>query len=99
MRRTVGFVEMPDAPARPGPAGSAPVPQPGPPAGDPAVRVAVDRDRCVGAGMCVLTAPAVFDQDPDAVVTLLDDRPPEQEMPALEQAVALCPAGVIRLVP
>jgi ferredoxin len=64
------------------------------------VKVAVDRDLCIGAGMCALTAPAVFDQDLDeAVVVLLDESPPETERAAVEQAVGRCPAAVIRLLP
>jgi ferredoxin len=64
------------------------------------MKVAVDRDRCIGAGMCVLTAPDVFDQDSDeAVVVLLDESPPETARPAVEQAVGRCPAAVIRLLP
>jgi ferredoxin len=75
-------------------------PRPRRAAGDLVVRVTVDRDLCIGAGMCVLTAPAVFDQDPDeAVVVLLDEQPPESERPAVEQAVGRCPAAVIRLLP
>ena len=61
------------------------------------MKVTVDRDRCIGSGMCLLTAPAVFDQDHDAVVLLLDDTPPEQQRPAVEEAVDRCPAGVISL--
>jgi ferredoxin len=63
------------------------------------VKIAVDRDRCIGSGMCVLTAPAVFDQDPDeAVVVLLDESPPDTDRPAVQQAVDRCPAAVIRLL-
>jgi ferredoxin len=63
------------------------------------MKVAVERDLCIGSGMCVLTAPAVFDQDADeAVVVLLDESPPEAERPAVEQAVDRCPAAVIRLL-
>jgi ferredoxin len=64
------------------------------------VRIAVDRDRCIGAGMCAFTAPAVFDQDPEeAVVVLLQESPPETERAAVQEAVDRCPAGVIRLLP
>jgi ferredoxin len=41
------------------------------------MKVSADRNICIGAGMCVLTAPAVFDQDDDGAVALLaeDVRP------------------------
>jgi ferredoxin len=62
------------------------------------MKVTVDRDRCIGAGMCVLLAPDVFDQDQDeAVVVLLDESPPDSRRAAVEQAVERCPAGVIQL--
>lgn len=61
-------------------------------------RVNADRDRCVGAGMCALTAPNLFDQDKDGRVLLrakgaLDDA----ELEAARQAVALCPSGALSL--
>ena len=63
------------------------------------MRVVIDRDLCQGAGMCALTAPAVFDQsEEDGRVVVLDDEP----APALEEAVTraaqLCPNGVISLL-
>jgi ferredoxin len=63
------------------------------------MRVVIDRERCQGAGMCALTAPAVFDQsEEDGRVVVLDHEP----APALEEAVTraaqLCPNGVISLL-
>jgi ferredoxin len=63
------------------------------------MKVAVDTSLCIGSGTCALTAPAVFDQNPDeAVVIVLDNAPPEAERDAVELAVASCPAAVIRLI-
>ena len=65
-----------------------------------AVRVAgvefvVDRDRCIGAGMCVLAAEDVFDQDDDGVVVVREpDGPVDPD--AVERAVAGCPSGALR---
>ena len=62
------------------------------------MRVTVDRDLCIGAGLCALAAPAVFDQDQDdAIVLLLDDSPPDTARAAVEEAAERCPAGVIHL--
>ncbi|MBY8855816.1 (4Fe-4S)-binding protein [Nocardia sp. CA2R105] len=56
----------------------------------------VDRERCIGAGMCVLTAPGAFDQDTtDGRVVLLRD-PAEPE--AVREAVRVCPSGAITIV-
>jgi len=67
-------------------------------AGGVDMKVTVERDLCIGAGTCVMTAPAVFDQDQDdAVVIVLDESPPESERAAVEDAVIRCPAAVIHL--
>lgn len=57
-----------------------------------------DRDVCVGAGMCVLTAPAVFDQDDDGIVKVLHERPGAAEEDVVRQAATLCPSGAVRLL-
>ncbi|WP_306307731.1 ferredoxin [Nocardia araoensis] len=59
----------------------------------------MDRDRCVSAGMCVLTAPEVFDQDPEdgRVVPLAPTPAPEWES-AVREAAQLCPSGAITIV-
>jgi ferredoxin len=63
------------------------------------MRVAADRDVCIGSGMCLLTAPAVFDQDDDeGLVVLLAADVPAEDADAARQAVALCPSGALRLV-
>ncbi|UUV34894.1 ferredoxin [Amycolatopsis roodepoortensis] len=55
------------------------------------MKLEVDRERCVGAGMCVLTAPAVFEQDEeDGRVRLLDPEPAD-----IGDAVQSCPAAAI----
>ncbi|WP_414940047.1 ferredoxin [Amycolatopsis sp. cmx-11-51] len=55
------------------------------------MKLEVDRERCVGAGMCVLTAPEVFGQDEvDGRVRLLEPEPAE-----IGDVVQLCPASAI----
>ncbi|MDT0391082.1 MULTISPECIES: ferredoxin [Streptomyces] len=56
----------------------------------------VDRERCIGAGMCALTAPEVFDQDPgDGLVLLLRADPPAVHQAAARMAAGVCPARAI----
>lgn len=57
--------------------------------------VSVRADACVGAGQCALVAPAVFDQDDDGIVILLDDEPLGADRVAAERASRLCPALAI----
>jgi ferredoxin len=60
------------------------------------MRVVVDTDRCRGAGLCALTAPAVFDQsEDDGTVVVLDPEPPPGEHEAVRRAEGLCPNAVI----
>ncbi|GLZ13630.1 ferredoxin [Actinomadura sp. NBRC 104425] len=62
------------------------------------MKVIADRDVCIAAGNCVLTAPDVFDQDEDeGTVVLLRDDPPEELREAVRRAVELCPSGAIRI--
>ena len=61
------------------------------------VRVTADRDVCIGAGMCVLTAPAVFDQTDDGLVEVLVEEPGESDAAAVRDAVKLCPSGALRV--
>ena len=61
------------------------------------VRVTADREVCIGAGMCALTAPDVFDQDDDdGLVRVLVEMPGESTAPAVREAVKLCPSGALR---
>jgi ferredoxin len=51
---------------------------------------------CIGAGMCALTAPQVFDQsDDEGLVVLLEPNPPADLEETVRRAVNLCPSGAI----
>ncbi|MFE0849984.1 ferredoxin [Streptomyces rochei] len=61
-------------------------------------RVSAERERCVGAGQCVLAAPAVFDQDEDdGLVHVLVESPSESQADAVRDAVRACPSGALTL--
>jgi ferredoxin len=59
------------------------------------MRIAADRDLCIGAGMCVVSAPAVFDQDDDDGLVVLLAEPAESDVTAVREAIALCPSGAL----
>lgn len=62
------------------------------------MKIEIDVDKCVGAGVCVLAAPDVFDQnDDDGIVIVLEEQPTTAQVPAVQDAAARCPAAVIRL--
>ncbi|MDT0433594.1 MULTISPECIES: ferredoxin [Streptomyces] len=62
------------------------------------MRMTADREVCVGAGLCALTAPEVFDQDDDGLVTVLDPEPGAGQRAAAREAAMLCPSGAVRVV-
>jgi ferredoxin len=62
------------------------------------VKIQADRDVCIGAGMCVMTADTVFDQDDDGIVVLLTEDVAEGEEQRVREAVNLCPSGALRLL-
>lgn len=59
------------------------------------MRITADNERCIGAGQCVLTAPAVFDQDDDGLVTVLAPEPGAELTDAVRRAGDLCPSRAI----
>lgn len=62
------------------------------------MRVFADRDVCIGAGMCVMTA-AIFDQDDDGIVVIDDaEEVPAEEQQRVRNATSLCPSGALRLI-
>ncbi|MEU1518318.1 ferredoxin [Streptomyces sp. NPDC005811] len=63
------------------------------------MKIIVDRERCVGAGQCVLAAAAVFEQSEDGLVELLQPEPSEDLHAAVTEAELICPSGAIELQP
>jgi len=61
------------------------------------MRIKADTDLCVGSGQCVLAEPAVFDQDDDGIVIVLNDSPEAAQQESARRAAALCPARAIAL--
>lgn len=60
------------------------------------LRLKVNQDVCVGAGLCVLTLPEVFDQrDEDGVVALRTSEPPASAYDQVMSAVRKCPSRAI----
>jgi ferredoxin len=62
------------------------------------VKVIADRDVCIGAGMCVTTAAATFDQDEDGIVVVDAEEVLAEEQQRVRTAVSLCPSGALRLI-
>ena len=61
------------------------------------MRVAVDYDLCQSNAVCMGVAPEVFEVRDDGFLYILDETPPEELRPKLEEAVRLCPTQAISL--
>jgi ferredoxin len=61
------------------------------------VRIVVDRDLCQGHGVCESEAPDVFSVSKQGVLTVIDESPPEEWRPLVEQAVTFCPTKALRI--
>ena len=61
------------------------------------MRVVVDFDLCESNAICMGIAPEVFEVRDDDFLYVLQENPPEELRPKLEQAVRSCPKQAIRL--
>ncbi|AVT35846.1 ferredoxin [Plantactinospora sp. BB1] len=63
------------------------------------MRITADLERCVGAGQCVLTEPAVFDQNDDdgTVIVLRATADDDETIRRVREAVHLCPSQALTL--
>ena len=60
------------------------------------MRIVADQSRCAGAGQCVLTDPALFDQsEDDGAVLLLETEPTARHHAAVRLAAGICPGRAI----
>ncbi|WP_336209063.1 ferredoxin [Nonomuraea sp. LPB2021202275-12-8] len=63
------------------------------------MKIEANATLCIGAGMCALTVPQVFDQSEDeGTVVLLQQAPSADLEEAVRRAVNLCPSGAISVV-
>lgn len=61
------------------------------------MRISADRERCIGAGMCTLLAPQVFDQDEDDGLVRLLEPSPRDSHAAVREALDACPSRALRI--
>ncbi len=57
--------------------------------------VTVDRERCMGSGVCLLYAPGTFTHDAEAKAVVLDE--PTDDIDAVRTAVEGCPMAALHL--
>ncbi|MFJ9722193.1 ferredoxin [Streptomyces sp. NPDC101209] len=59
------------------------------------MHIDIDKDVCIGAGQCALSAPRVFTQDDDGFSTLLPGSENGNGDPMIREAARACPVGAI----
>jgi ferredoxin len=62
------------------------------------MRVVVDFDLCESNAICMGIAPEVFEVRDDDFLYVLDETPPEDMRPKIEEAVQRCPKQAISIV-
>ena len=62
------------------------------------MKIVVDFDKCKSNAVCMAAAPEVFEVRDDNFLYILQEEPPEELRPKVEEAVAhLCPTGAITI--
>ncbi|MDQ1533796.1 MAG: ferredoxin [Actinomycetota bacterium] len=61
------------------------------------MKVVVDFDRCESNAVCMGIAPEVFEVRDDDFLYVLQEHPPEELRPKMEEAVRLCPKQAISI--
>jgi ferredoxin len=59
------------------------------------MRVVVDFDKCKSNAVCMGVAPEVFEVRDDGYLYILQEEPPDELRPKVEDAVRQCPTGAI----
>jgi ferredoxin len=61
------------------------------------MRVVVDYDLCESTAVCMAVAPEVFEVDDEDNLNLLQEEPPEDLRPKVEEAVRRCPKQALSI--
>lgn len=59
------------------------------------MEISIDRDTCIGSGMCMSAAPEVFDLDYESKAYVLPGAPEDPD--AVQEAIDLCPVEALRM--
>ncbi|MET8049711.1 MULTISPECIES: ferredoxin [unclassified Streptosporangium] len=62
------------------------------------MKIAVDRGRCTGIGICESISPAYFEVGDDGVLILVRETVGEADRAQVEEAVRSCPAAALSIV-
>lgn len=61
------------------------------------MKACVDRDTCIGCGLCEAICPGVFRMDDEGISEVIVDDIPESLLESAQDAESQCPVGAIRI--
>ena len=61
------------------------------------MKAVVDRDLCIGCGLCEDTCPEVFRLEDDGIAIVIDDSPDPELYGAVRDSADLCPVEAISI--
>ncbi len=61
------------------------------------MKAIVERDDCIGCGLCVTICPEVFDLDDEDIAIVIADPIPEDAVEDAEEAAESCPTDAISI--
>ena len=61
------------------------------------MKASIDRDGCIGCGLCSETCPEIFRMDDEGLAEVYTDPVPEDAVDSAQNAADNCPVGVISL--
>ena len=62
------------------------------------MKVEVNKDICIGCGLCTNIAPDVFSMNDEGKAKAIDGEIAEKDQPLVEEAVNSCPVSAIKII-
>jgi len=59
------------------------------------MRLVIDHDECIGCGQCEQVSPEVFELRDDGLAYVVNEKPGEDLMAEIDEAIEECPTGAI----